>query len=78
MKRLVLAGLLSLFAIGSVAAAPSCANPVSKEGKPLSGAAKTSSIKACCEKSAMSAEGKPLSGAAKTSSLNKCVKDSGA
>lgn len=78
MKRLVLATLITLFAAGSAMAAPSCANPVSKDGKQLSGAAKTSSIKACCEKGAVSAEGKPLSGAAKTSSVNKCLKDAGA
>ncbi len=78
MKRVVLAGLITLFAASSAMAASSCSNPVSKDGKPLSGAAKTSSIKACCEKAAVSAEGKALSGAAKTSSVNKCVKDSGA
>ncbi len=78
MKKVFLAGLITLFAAGSAMAAGACANPVSKDGKPLSGAAKTSSIKACCEKGAVSADGKPLSGAAKTSSVNKCIKDAGA
>jgi hypothetical protein len=47
---------------------------VSKDGKPLAGAAKTSSIKKCCEDSAVSKDGKPLSGAAKTSFVTKCEK----
>ena len=78
MKKIVLATLITLFAAGSAMAAGSCANPMSKDGKPLSGAAKTSSIKACCEKGAVSADGKALSGAARTSSINKCLKDAGA
>jgi hypothetical protein len=49
---------------------------VSKEGKPLTGAAKTSFIKKCkedaCESKAVSKDGKPLSGAAKTSFMKKC------
>jgi len=59
------------------------AKAVSKDGKPLSGAAKTSSIKKCegankaaapssCEAKAIDKNGKPLSGAAKTSSIKKC------
>lgn len=78
MKRLAVACLITLFATGSAMAASSCANPVGKDSKPLSGAAKTSTIKACCEKGAVSADGKPLSGAAKTSNVNKCIKDAGA
>ena len=46
---------------------------VSKDGKPLAGAAKTSFIKRSCEDSAVSKDGKPLSGAAKTSFVTKCV-----
>ena len=45
---------------------------VSKDGKPLSGAARTSSIKKCCDAQAVSKDGKPLSGAAKASSVKKC------
>jgi hypothetical protein len=52
------------------------AKAVSKDGKPLSGAAKASSIKKCmkdsCEANAVSSTGKKLSGAAKTSFLKKC------
>jgi hypothetical protein len=63
--------------------ASSCeSQAVSKTGKPLSGAAKTSFIKKCegggasaaasCETKAVSKEGKPLAGAAKTSFMKKC------
>lgn len=49
---------------------------VSKDGKPLAGAAKTAFIKKCkreaCEPKAVSADGKPLAGAAKNSFLKKC------
>lgn len=53
---------------------------VSKDGKPLSGAAKASSIKKCmkdskiddCEAKAVSKDGKPLYGAAKAASIKKC------
>ena len=74
MKRLILAVLISAFAAGSAMAAGACANPMGKDGKALSGAAKTSKIKACCESAATAAK---LSGAAKTSNVNKCIKDAG-
>ncbi len=48
---------------------------VSKEGKPLAGAAKTSAIKKCCKTAAVSKEGKPLAGAAKNSFVKKCVSE---
>ncbi len=63
----------------------SCASmAVSKDGKPLSGAAKNSSIKKCeadkkaaaaatCEPKAVGKDGKPLAGAAKSSFMKKCV-----
>ena len=61
----------------SPALAQSCKNEaVSKDGKPLSGAAKTSAIKKCCETAAVSKEGKPLAGAAKDASVKKCVSES--
>ena len=70
--------LMSLFAVGSAAAQTACATKaVSKDGKPLSGAARTSSIKKCCEDSALSKDGKPLSGAAKASFVKKCEADAG-
>jgi hypothetical protein len=67
-----------LLGIGSAFAQGSCANQaVSKDGKPLSGAARTSAIKKCCEQAAVSTDGKPLSGAAKSSSVKKCQADAG-
>ncbi|MDO8714760.1 MAG: hypothetical protein Q7K13_09870 [Polynucleobacter sp.] len=57
------------------------AKAVSKEGKPLYGAAKDASVKKCmgsapansgCEAKAVSKDGKPLYGAAKTASIKKC------
>jgi hypothetical protein len=75
MKRLAFALLISFTA--SAAFAQSCeTKAVSKEGKPLSGAAKMSFLKKCktdaCAGKAVSSEGKPLSGAAKASFLKKC------
>ena len=56
------------------------AKAVSKDGKPLYGAAKDASIKKCmgdakpndCEVKAVSKDGKPLYGAAKAASIKKC------
>ena len=91
----VLAALL--FSVNAYAQAPASAqNPqqaceakaVSKDGKPLSGAAKNSSMKKCmadagagstdtkkadCEAKAVSKDGKKLSGAAKNASVKKCM-----
>ncbi|MDO9091289.1 MAG: hypothetical protein Q7U99_01400 [Rubrivivax sp.] len=73
---------LSLFAHSAYAAGECEAKAVSKDGKPLAGAAKASFIKKCereaappsaaCEKSAAD---KKLAGAAKTSHLRKCMAD---
>jgi hypothetical protein len=76
MKALALAILISCVA-ASGALAQSCeVKAVSKDGKPLSGAAKTSFVNKCkkdtCEAKAVSAEGKKLSGAAKNSFIKKC------
>ena len=80
MKAFV-AVVFALFAASAFAqTSPSCeAKAVSKDGKPLVGAAKASSIKKCqaelkaaCEAKAVSESGKKLSGAAKTSFLKKC------
>ena len=78
MKRIILAAVISSFAVGT-AMAQSCENnAVSKEGKPLHGAAKTSFVRKCkrdaCESQAVSKEGKPLHGAAKASFMTKCKK----
>jgi hypothetical protein len=77
MARIIATAILaSLLGIGSAMAQDSCATKaVGKDGKPLSGAARTSSIKKCCEHSARSKDGKPLSGAAKTSYVKKCRAD---
>jgi len=71
MKRVAIALLLSAFAAGPVYA--QACKAVSRDGKPLSGAAKTSFMKKCCEDSAKSKDGKPLSGAAKASYVKKCI-----
>jgi len=74
MKRFAIAAVLLTFATGSAFAANSCeTKAMSKDGKPLAGAAKMSSMKKCCEEMAISKEGKPLSGAAKTSFIKKCA-----
>jgi hypothetical protein len=89
MKLVATALFVSLFAIGwmTVPAAPasaqdakSCqAQAVDKNGKPLSGGAKTSSINKCmqpvrtaCEAKAVDQNGKKLTGAAKESFMKKC------
>jgi hypothetical protein len=70
--------LVSLLGIGSAVAQSSCAaKAVSKDGKPLAGAARTSAIKRCCQGSELTADGKKLSGAAKTSYVRKCQADAG-
>jgi hypothetical protein len=74
MKRIVLAVLLTAFATGGALAQSCATTAVSKDGKPLAGAAKTSFIKHCCEQAAVGKDGKPLSGAAKTSFVTKCMK----
>ena len=79
MKRILLAALISSFAMGTAMAASCDSMAVSKDGKPLSGAAKSSFVKKCkedaCAGKAVSADGKPLSGAAKNSFMTKCEKD---
>jgi hypothetical protein len=77
MKRIALAALISAFAVGSAMAQTTCeSRAISKDGKPLSGAAKTSFVKKCkadaCEGNAVDKNGKPLAGAAKASFLKKC------
>jgi hypothetical protein len=52
---------------------------VSKEGKPLAGAAKNSFMTKCkretCEPKAIGSDGKPLKGAAKKSFMDKCQRE---
>lgn len=73
MKRLSVLVLVSMFAAAPAMAQSAC-TAMSKDGKPLAGAAKMSSMKKCCTDNAKSADGKPLSGAAKKSSIDKCMK----
>jgi hypothetical protein len=72
MKRIILAALITALTIGSAMAQSCATKAMSKDGKPLAGAAKTSFIKKCCETAAVSKDGKPLSGAAKNSFVTKC------
>lgn len=77
MKRIFLAAIVATFAAGAALADDTCASKaVSKDGKPLAGAAKTSFMKKCkedaCAPKAVSADGKPLAGAAKNSFMKKC------
>lgn len=86
MSKIISAVIGSLFVAGlmfsqAASAASDCeAKAVSKDGKPLSGAAKASSIKKCeaaakptdCAAKAIDKNGKPLNGAAKASSIKKC------
>ena len=82
MKAIVLAVLLSAFALGpmigiAVAQDTSCqTKAVSKDGKPLAGAALNSFMTKCtkdaCEPKAIDKNGKPLAGAAKDSFMKKC------
>jgi hypothetical protein len=78
-RNLLVASALSLLVTGAAfaqATAPAAASCVTqaigKDGKPLAGAAKASSIKKCCTDAAVDKDGKPLKGAAKASSIKKC------
>jgi hypothetical protein len=78
-RTVFLAAMIATFAAGSAMAQETCeSKAMGKDGKPLSGAAKTSYMKKCmadsCAAKAMSADGKPLSGAAKNSFMTKCEK----
>lgn len=77
MKSILIAVLLSTFAVGSAMAQQTCeSKAVGKDGRPLSGAAKTSFIQKCkkdaCEPKAVGSNGKKLSGAAYKSFMDKC------
>jgi hypothetical protein len=85
MHKLIIAAFASVFLVNMTFAADgSCeAKAVSKDGKPLAGAAKAASIKKCekesaanaapsCADKALSKDGKPLAGAAKAASIKKC------
>jgi hypothetical protein len=87
MRNLIVFAIASLFVANAAFAADSgCeAKAVSKNGKPLTGAAKSAFMKKCekeaapsassCEAKAVSKDGKPLTGAAKAASIKKCEAD---
>jgi hypothetical protein len=92
MNKILTVALSTLFAAGVMFsplanAASDCeAKAVSKEGKPLAGAAKTSFVKKCeaesggavaaaCADKAIDKNGKALAGAAKNSFMKKCESD---
>jgi hypothetical protein len=85
---LAVSAMFSQVATAATPAASECSTKaVSKAGKPLAGAAKTSFMKKCeaesfsaatpsgCADKAISKAGKPLAGAAKTAFLKKCEAD---
>jgi hypothetical protein len=84
MKKVFIALSIALsFFVSPIAFANQAAcesKALSKDGKPLYGAAKDASIKKCmetakdsgCEAKAVSKDGKPLYGAAKAASIKKC------
>jgi hypothetical protein len=80
MYRTIAAVLISmLFAAPALAQSACEVLALSKDGKPLVGAAKTAFVTKCkkdsCEPKAVSSDGKPLSGAAKNSFMKKCQSD---
>jgi hypothetical protein len=68
-----------LFAAPALAQSACEALALSKDGKPLVGAAKTAFVTKCkkdsCEPKAVSSDGKLLSGTAKNSFMKKCQND---
>lgn len=88
MRNLIVFAIASLFVANTAFAADAgCeAKAVGKNGKPLTGAAKSAFMKKCekdaapaaasaCEAKAVSKNGKPLTGAAKAASIKKCEAD---
>ncbi len=88
MKRIAFAALIAAFAVGTALAQAPATPPagdscetkaVSKDGKPLAGAAKKSAMAKCkttaCEPKAVGSDGKALKGAAKKSFMEKCMKE---
>jgi hypothetical protein len=86
MKRIAFAALIAAFAVGTaLAQAPAPAGDscetkaVSKDGKPLAGAAKRSAMAKCkreaCLPKAVGSDGKALKGAARISFMTKCMRE---
>jgi hypothetical protein len=75
-----IAVVICIFFATSAFAQTACeTQAVGKDGKPLTGAAKTSAVTKCkkgaCEPKAVGSDGKPLAGAAKASFIKKCQND---
>ena len=78
--RLMLAAIVTAFAIGTAAAQGACeSRAVGQDGRPLAGAAKNSFLAKCkreaCAPKAVGSYGKPLKGAAKNSFMAKCQRE---
>jgi len=71
MKGLMVAALVSVFAIGS-ALAEEC-RPIDKNGQLLAGAARASHMKSCCKRNAVDKNGKLMRGIVKRQFLDKCM-----
>jgi hypothetical protein len=77
MKPVLLVALLLSLNFASASAQGTCeSRAVSREGKPLAGAARASFLKKCkrdtCQPRALARDGRPLVGAAKKSFMQKC------
>jgi hypothetical protein len=80
MKRILLAALVLSLNFASASAQGTCeSRAVSREGKPLAGAAKASFLKKCkrdtCQTKAVGRDGRSLVGAAKKSFMQKCQRE---
>ena len=80
MQKLLIALALATFGLGVAMAQDTCATKaVDKNGKVLTGAAKTSFIQKCkrdaCSTKAVDKNGKALAGAAKNSFMQKCEQE---
>jgi hypothetical protein len=80
MKNLLIALVLATFGLGMAMAQETCeSKAVDKNGKALSGAAKSSFVQKCkrdaCAAKAVDKNGKALAGAAKNSFMQKCEKE---
>jgi hypothetical protein len=80
MKRILFAALALSLNLAVASAQESCeSKAMSKDGRPLAGAAKASFLKKCkrdtCQTKAVDRNGKRLAGAAKRSFMQKCGRE---
>jgi hypothetical protein len=80
MKRILFAALVLSLNFAYASAQETCeSKAVSKDGRPLAGAAKTSFLKKCkrdsCQPKAVDKNGRRLAGAAKKSFMQKCERE---